>query len=344
MGDDIKGGGSHLTKAVEAEALQPKSKVSAEASAAIKQGVIAKSALTRRNGYRPSHKATFFGIIGVVVILLINAGVVVYIISSQEQTKSNNDSVTIGPVDLENLGVSRNTVGNVGSKLVVGPDATFNGKVTVADTVSISGDLELNSQLSAASASFQKLQTGDTSVSQLNVNGDSTASNVNIREKLAVIGNTTLQGPVNMSQLLTVSNNASIAGNLAVGGVLSINQLRATSLQSDATLTIGGRVITQGAPPSVGPGGAVGSNGTVSISGNDISGSVAINVGTGASAGTLASIGFRSSYSNTPHVVISAVGRSAGSVYVNRTPSGFTINTSAGLSPGGYVFDYIVVQ
>lgn len=340
MGDDKKA----TSKVVEAESLQSKSKTTAESYENAKKGIIARSALVRRVGYKPSHRATFIGIMAVIGVLLVNAAIVVIVINTQNKSTTNNDAITIGPVDLDSLGMSRNTVGTEGTKLVVGPDATFSGKVTVADTVSISGQLRLNSDLTAASASFEKLQAGNTSLEQLGVNTDITATSVNVRQNLAVAGNTTLQGSVTIAQLLTINNSATIAGNLAVGGTLSINQLRATSLQADSSLTIGGHIRTQGAAPSVGPGGAVGSNGTVSISGNDAAGTVAVNVGSGAGGGVLANIGFRNNYTSTPHVIITPVGRSAATVFINRNPSGFSINTSAGLSPGGYVFDYIVVQ
>lgn len=332
-------------KVVEAEALVPKSKSMGDHKPdESRKGLLAKSALTRRVTYKPSHKATFVGAAVVIVILLINAGVVWYFINAQNSQNASNDSVTIGPVDLETLGVSRNTIGNEGTKLVVGPDATFNGTLTVADAVSIGGDLQLNSELSASTASFERLQAGNTSLSELTVNGDITATSLNLRQNLAAVGSATFQGTVTMQQLLTVNNNVSVAGNLAIGGTLSVGTIRAVALQSDSTLTIGGHILTQGAAPSIGPGNALGSNGTVSISGNDASGTIAINVGVGAGSGTLASVGFRTSYSSTPHVVFSPAGRSASSVYINRTPSGFTLNTSAGLPAGGYIFDYIVMH
>jgi len=113
---------------------------------------------------------------------------------------------------------------------------------------------------------------------------------------------------------------------------------------SDSTLTIGGHVITRGAAPGVGPGSALGANGTVSISGNDASGTVAANIGTGGGNGILAQVAFRSQYSNTPHVVVTTVGSGMGSVYVSRTAWGFSIGVNGAVAPGGYAFDYIVMQ
>lgn len=301
----------------------------------------------KRGSYRPSHRATFIGLVVVVAILAINGGVIYYFLNGQttSDSKSNLNDVTISPAVLDGLGVSRNTVGSSGTELVVGPNSRFNGTVTVGSDVSIAGQLTLNSKFSASDASLTKLQAGETSLSQLNVNGDGTVSNFNLRNDLSVVGATRLQGPVTVGQLLTVNNNLNVVGNLSVGGTLSARGFQASSLISDTTLTVGGHILTQGLAPGISPGGsALGSNGTVSISGNDASGTIAANIGTSATSGMLAQITFRNRYVITPHVVISAVGRNAGDFYVNRTSTGFSITVAGALSPGGYAFDYIVMQ
>jgi hypothetical protein len=38
------------------------------------------------------------------------------------------------------------------------------------------------------------------------------------------------------------------------------------------------------------------------------------------------------------------VGAGIGSVYVNRTIGGFSIGVNGPIAPGGYAFDYIVMQ
>lgn len=177
----------------------------------------------------------------------------------------------------------------------------------------------------------------------MNVNGDATATNLNLRKDLTVLGATKLQGPVTIGQLLTVSGSMNVGGNLAVGGILSARGFQASSLVSDSTLTIGGHMISRGAVPGVGSGPAVGSNGTVSISGNDAAGTVAVNVGGGAGNGILAHVAFRNQYGATPHVVITPVGQ-GGAFYVNRTVGGFSIGVSGSIGAGGYAFDYIVMQ
>ncbi len=300
----------------------------------------------RRGSYRPSHKATFIGLGVVVIILAINAVVISFVINGQSKssTSANGSEVTISPAVLDTLGVSRNPIGNLGTQLVVGPDSEFKGKVTIGSDVSIAGQLKLNSKFTANDASLTNLEAGNTSLGQLNVNGDGTISTLNLRKDINVAGSTRLQGPVTVSQLFTVDNNVNVSGSLAVGGTLSARSFEAVSLISDTTLTIGGHVITRGSAPGVSPGSALGSNGTVSISGNDASGTVAANIGANAGSGIIAYVSFRAPYSSTPHVVVTAVGAGVGSVYVSRNANGFSIGVNGAMAPGGYAFDYIVMQ
>ncbi|MGH7197054.1 MAG: hypothetical protein ACREGJ_04820 [Candidatus Saccharimonadales bacterium] len=297
------------------------------------------SAKLRRGTYRPSHKATFIGLSVVVAILVINAGIFAFLMKSQGDANSQarKGEVTLSSETLDKLGVSRNPVGNPGTELVINPNSRFNGKVMAASDVNIAGELKLNNKLSAADASLAKLQAGDTSVQQLNVNGDGTLSSLSLRKDMNVAGVTRLQGSVTIGQLLTVNNNVNIAGSLSVGGTLTVRSF------SISNLDISGRITTHGSAPGVSRGGAAGSNGTASISGNDAAGTVAVNTGTGAGNGILASVTFRSRYGTTPHVVITPVGI-GGNFYVNRSAIGFSIGVSGALGPGGYAFDYIVMQ
>ena len=292
-----------------------------------------------RMTYRPSHKATFIGLGVVVVILAINAVIISFVVQGQAtaNAQGSQSDVTISPAVLDTLGVSRNSVGDLGTELVVGPNSKFDGKVTIGGDVSVGGELKLNGKLSVSDATLTSLQAGNTSLNKLDVNGDANAASLTLRQNLAVAGTSTLQGAVTVGQTLTV------AGNLTVGGALAVRSFQASSLTSETTLTIGGHVITRGLSPNVSAGGAVGSNGTVSISGNDASGTVAVNIGVGAASGVLAQITFKSQYTNTPHVVITPVGR-GGDFYINRTTTGFSIVSVNPLSPGGYAFDYIVMQ
>ena len=332
------------------EVLKPQEDGSASAAApkpAVSSAPTTTRQHSRRATYRPSHKATFIGLAVVIAILAGNVAFILFLVKGQANATNGLDTaaIKISPAVLNSLGVSRNPVGDLGTELIVGPNSRFNGKVTVGSDVSIGGDLQLNSTFVAPDASLAKLEAGNTSLNQLNVNGDGTISSLSLRKDLSVIGITRLQGPVSLSQLLTVNNSANIAGNLSVGGALTVRNFEASSLISDTTLTIGGHIISRGSAPGVGPGGsALGSNGTVSISGNDASGTVAANIGTGGGNGLLAQVAFRNQYGTTPHVVVTAVGRGVDGLYINRSIGGFSIGVSGALAPGGYAFDYIVMQ
>lgn len=321
-----------------AEELKPQSDDTAGEPTAVPAGQ-APPKRGRRGPYRPSHRATFIGLAVVVAILAINAGVIGFVLKSQSKNaaKASEGQVTINQSALDKLGVNRTVVGDSGIQLTVNPDAKFNGNLQVAGNASIAGELKLNSKFSAADASLTQLEAGKTSLSQLNVNGDGTLSNLNLRSDLIVAGTTHLQGSATFAQLVTVNNSLNVSGNLAVGGTLAVGAFQTSGL------TVGGHVITAGLAPGVSRGSCTGSSGTVSISGNDTAGTVAVNTGVGACAGSLASVSFHSSYGSVPHVVVTAVGGAA-NVYISRSASGFTIYAGQALSPGGYAFDYIVEQ
>lgn len=300
----------------------------------------------RHAAYRPSHKATFIGLGVVAAILAVNAGVIAFVLrgQSEDTAKARQDEVIISSATLDKLGVTRTAVNNLGTELVVGPNSRFNGKVTIGSDVSVAGQLRLNSRFSANEASLTRLEAGNTQLAQLNVNGDGTLSNLNLRRDLVVAGQTRFQGPVTATQLFTVSNNLNVSGNLAVGGTLSARSFQANNLISDNNLVIGGHIISRGASPRVAPGNALGSNGTVSISGSDAVGTVAANVGVGANSGSVAHVTFRTPYNSTPRVIVTGGGFGVGSWYVTRSQTGFSIGVNNAMPAGPYHFDYIIMQ
>ncbi len=273
-------------------------------------------------------------------ILLINA--VVFGVVLKKQTTTDNlaskGQITISSNDLNRLGINRTALGSSGVKLLVSPDAQFKGKLSVDGSTAIGGEVVLNGKLTGTDASLNQLQAGNTSLAQLNVNGDGTLSTLNLKKDLVVAGITHLQGAATFAQLLTVTNNVNVTGNLAIGGVLSAKSF---SIQ---TLSVSGHLISSGPTPAVGPGSALGSNGTVSISGNDASGTVAINIGAGASGGTLANVAFKTQYGAVPKVVISPVGIGGEFYLSNITTGGFSMAVMNGLPPGGYRINYIIEQ
>jgi len=328
--------------APQAEELKPRSETGAPAPPPPPPP----GAKPKHRSYKPSHKATFIGLAAVVAILAVNGAVIGFLLKKQASTNSINSKgqVSLTNADLSKLGINRNTIGNTGSQLIVSPDAQFKGNLSVAGTTALSGQLSLNGKINGTDASFTQLQAGKVSVSQLDINGDSTASTLNLRKDLIVAGQIQVQGPVTLKQLLTVNNSANIQGNLSVGGTLTVGTFSARSLTSTSTLTIGGHIITNGSSPSMAPGNALGSNGTAGISGNDAAGLININIGVGATGGTLASVAFHNQYAATPKVVITPVGV-PGEFYVfNVTSSGFSVAVASGLPPGGYRINFIAMQ
>jgi hypothetical protein len=294
----------------------------------------------RRHTYRPSHRATFIGLAVVILILSINAAVLGFVLKKQSKQEDlfEKGQVSISTDDLNRLGINRSVIGDSGVELTVAPDAVLKGKLSVAGSSVFSGQVSFSDKVSGTNANFADLQAGNTALSELNVNGKSSLSDLSLRKDFTVAGSTRLQGPVTVTQLLSVTNNLNVSGNLAVGGTLSVNTL---SVQA---IAIKGHLVTSGSTPSVVRGSATGSNGTVSISGNDAAGTIGINIGAGASGGTLATVAFRAQYGNTPKVVISPVGI-GGSFYVsNISIGGFSVGVNSGLPPGGYKINYIAVQ
>lgn len=294
----------------------------------------------RRGTYRPSHKATFFGLAAVVAILAINAAVIAFVLRGQSKPKNsaNESQVTINQSALDKLGVNSTPVGDSGIQLTVGPNAKFNGNVQIAGDANIGGQLQLNGKFSASSASFAQLQAGQTSLNGLDVNGDGTFTNVNIRSGLVVAGATRLEGLVTDSQLLTVNNSENVSGNLAVGGLLSAANAHVGSLVSDGTLTIGGHIITGGEAPGI----SAGSCGGASISGNDEAGTIFVS-GNCSGPITIAHLTFRAAYSGYPHVGVTPICSGVSVYLVSPGSSGFSIGVNGSLS-GGCQFNYIVEQ
>jgi len=337
----------------EAEVLVPQANevAASEASAPVPLPIDPKSGKPQHKRlYRPSHRATFIGLTVVALILIINAVVIGVVIRSQgKDATSPTGQVTVSQSALDHLGVNRDTIGDSGVVLTITPRTQFKDSISVGGDLSIAGKFNLNQKLVATDASLTQLEAGNSTLNQLNVNGDSTVSGINVRNNLQVTGNTVLQGAVTLSQLLTVNNSVNVAGSLAVGSGISANAISGNNVTVLSTLTIAGHVVTVGSVPSLSGGSiSLGSNGTISMSGNDAAGTIALNVGAGgtsAGGGIFANVTFKNAYQTTPHVVVTPIGNIATDFYVTRSKTGFSIGLSGPITtPGGYAFDYIVEQ
>jgi hypothetical protein len=114
-------------------------------------------------------------------------------------------------------------------------------------------------------------------------------------------------------------------------------------LQLTGDLQINRHIDAGGPTPSVSSNGAIGSGGTVSVSGTDTAGTVTINPGGGAGNGSIATVSFAQSFNQTPHVVVTPIGKSV-NYYITRTTSSFTVHITQSLSSGSFSFDYIVID
>lgn len=310
----------------------------------------AKPRSLRRGSYRPSHRATFIAAIVVVAILGVNAAIIGFVLQTRSKVNDQlNGQVTVNQTALSKLGVDNAPVGDKGIELTVNPNARFKGNVQIGGSLSVGGQLQLNGTFSASNANFLQLKAGKTDLSTLNVNGDGTLNNLNVRKDVVVAGTSRLNGPVVASQLVTINNSLNVTGNLSVGGLLSVAGFHTSSLVSDSTMTVGGHIITRGYAPGFSrySSSFYGSNGTASISGNDMSGTIGVNVGVGSNgSGCLGHVSFRSRYSMTPHVVLTAQGAIGYTYTRNRTSAGFDVCVGGvdGVGAGGYTIDYIVEQ
>ena len=352
----IPGSQSEPAETAEPEVLKPRAAVGSNEGQAT-PGSPNPAKLTskppRHRAYRPSHKATFIGLGVVIAILAINTVIIAVVLKGKSHNNNlSSGQVAISSAALNKVGVNSGEIGNSGIELTVDPNAQFNGKLTVAGDVSVGGQLKINSTFTASDANLTQLEAGNTSLAELDVNGNSTLSSLALRNDLTVTGTTQFQGAVTIGQLLTLDNDLNVTGNVSIGGDFSAKEFSANSLTSASTLTIQGHVITGGSSPSVGPGGtALGTNGTVSISGDDSAGAIAINLGvSAATSGLLAKVAFATQFSGTPRVIISPVNFPDNVVcgfYVESlSTSGFDVADSctSTISPGGYTIDYIVDQ
>jgi len=325
----------------EAETLQPRTADGTSSSSSLPPANAEKKLkVPGKHSFRPSHRATLIGLAAVVLIMAINAVVLGFVLRNQAKNEDifNKGQVSINTDDLNKLGINRSIIGDSGVESNVAPDAKFKGTVAVAGDTTISGNLFLNGKFRGPNATISQLQAGKTVFNDLNVNGNGTITTLNLRKDLVVTGQSTFQGVVDMNNLLTVSNNVNIKGNISIGGSLNVNTFSVRNLR------VSGHLSSSGSSPFSGAGGGVGSNGTVSVSGNDTTGTISVNIGVGGGNGTLVNIAFRTQYRSTPQVVFSPVGE-GGSFYVtNQTIGGFSIGHNGALSPGGYRFNYIVME
>lgn len=232
---------------------------------------------------------------------------------------------TLSADELKKLSESEQKIGDPKSTLSIESNAIFSGKVLVRDSLDVAGTIKVGGSLSLPGISVSGASTFD----------QVSANNLNIT------GNATIQGQLNIQKGITSSGGATF------GGPISAPQITVQSLQLSGDLQITRHIDAGGGTPGKSDGSALGAGGSASVSGTDTAGTVNINTGGGAGAGCFVTINFVQRFSSTPHVVVTPVGVSAGSLnyYINRTNSNFSICTANAPPSGqGFAFDYVAID
>lgn len=255
------------------------------------------------------------------ILIVLVAGFIVYVGYQREADDSDDiaiDSQTLTAEELAELSGSDAVIGDPQQLLTIESNAVFSGQVLVRDSLDVAGTIRVG---------------GDLSLPGITVSGTSNFDQIQANN-LSIAGDTSIQGSLSIDAALTTGG----AGTF--GGVLSAPSITTDSLQLTGDLEVVRHIETGGPTPSISSGGGVGSGGTVSISGSDTAGTVTINPGVGAGNAPVATITFANAFNQTPHIVVTPIGRFV-QYYVTRTPTSFTIHIVGSLSTGSFAFDYV---
>jgi cytoskeletal protein CcmA (bactofilin family) len=263
------------------------------------------------------------------VFILMLAGIILaiaYFQSKKASTTSTLKTQSLTQSTLQQLATSDATIGSSQQVLNVQSSAVFAGKVLVKDGLEVAGSLQVS---------------GTVALSDITVSGSGQFGQLQVHNNLSVAGDAGIQGNA------TVSKNLQVSGTGNFSGAISAPQITTSNLQLNGDLVLTHHISAGGATPGLARGPALGNGGSASVGGSDTSGSVSINIGSGATAGCFAAITFATKYNATPHVLLTPVGASAGTLdyYVTRTTTGFEIcDASAPPTGSSFAFDYFILD
>jgi hypothetical protein len=260
----------------------------------------------------------------IVLIALVVTGLSVYS-NSKNNNKPPVSTQTLSSSTLKQLANSDATVGDPKQVLTVQSNAVFGGKVLIRDGLEVAGPLQVG---------------GSLSLTGITVSGNSSFDQVQVRNNLTVGGSTSVQG-------LAVQKGLTVSGGATFSGAVTASQINTSNLQITGDFMLSHHLVAGGATPSRSNGSALGSGGTSSVSGSDTAGTLTVNTGGSPSGGCFATITFAQKFSNTPRVMVTPVGATAGSLdyYTDRSTSGFSICTASPAPAGqSFSFDYFVVD
>ncbi len=260
------------------------------------------------------------------VFIMLIAGVVllVAIQSSKNQAKKEQTNTQKLTSDaLKTLAGTDAKVGDPKQLLTIESDAVFSGKILVRGGLDVAGAIKVGGALSLPG---------------ITVSGTSQFDQVQLNS-LAISGNSTIQGLLNVQKSLTVGGNGSF------GGSLSAAVINTDKLVLNQDLQLNRHIAAGGTTPKAANGGALGGGSTVSINGSDTAGTVTVNFA-GSAVGVVAVVTFAVKFSGNPHVIITPVcnaGCAPNAFVSNRSTSGFSIGVANSTS-GSISFDYIVLD
>jgi hypothetical protein len=260
-----------------------------------------------------------------ILIVLIAVGGIVFAVKSSTKGTTGQKVGTLTSQQLAALKGNTTVVGDSKQTLDIQSNAVFEGQVLVRSDLSVAGALKVGGPLS--------LQT-------ISVSGNGTFGGLQVNGTFGVNGDTALQGGLTVQKNLTVSGTASF-------GSLAVSSLSVSTLQLTGDLSVVRHIVTSGTSVTRVAGTALGSGGTVSVSGTDTAGTVVVNTGNAPPAGLFITVNFAQKFASSPHVIISPVGFSAGSVtyYVTRDANGFSIGCATPPPAGSsFSFDYVVID
>ena len=243
----------------------------------------------------------------------------------QNQASQSLGGQSLSASDLSELANTGINVGDPKQVLTVQSNAIFAGKILTRGDLEVAGRLTVGSSLS---------------LSGISVTGTSTFDTVQAAKDLSVGGNAAVHGKLTAGSVAT-------SGDASFGGNVSAAKLTTNALALTGDLTLTHHLVIGGSSPSRSNGGALGSGGTSGVSGSDTAGSITINTGSSPSAGCFITVHFAKKYNQTPQVIVTPVGSTAGSVgyYVSRTTTSFTVcGTKPAAASRTFDFDYFVVE
>jgi len=262
------------------------------------------------------------------ILIVVIAVVVVFIGVQRSKKDAATPTINTTPLTqdaLDKLKGSDAKVGDPKQTLSIESNAIFSGKVLIRDSLDVAGTIKVG---------------GPLSLPGLTVSGTSAFDQI-AGNKLTISGDANIQGQLNVQKSLT------IAGGATFGGSISAPSININSLQLNGDLPVAFHIDAGGSTPSKSDGTALGIGGTSSISGTDTAGTISINTGGSPPAGCFTNVTFARKFNGVPHVVVTPVGASGGSVtfYVNRTTTTFSVCASTPPpASSSFSFDYIVID